>query len=153
MQRESSPPKPPPGLLPATRTRWRAFWDSPSAALVNLDSDLPRLARWIQAADEYDRAAKIVRGARLLKGSTGQPALNPLVGYLVHLEGIITRAETEFGMTPAARIRLNRDLLSRLPGDDYDDLDAELSAAVRDDAGPGPGDAGPGDREGGGPAR
>jgi P27 family predicted phage terminase small subunit len=126
----TSLPKPPTGLLPSSRARWRAFWDSPSAALVNLESDLARLTRWVQAADEYERAAKIVRDARLVKGSMGQPTLNPLVGYLVHLEGIITRAETEFGMTPAARIRLNRDLLSRLPKDDHDDLDDELSTPV-----------------------
>jgi P27 family predicted phage terminase small subunit len=127
----TSPPKPPTGLLPASRVRWRQFWDSPSAALVNSDSDLPRLERWIRSADEYERAAKIVRDARLVKGSMGQPTLNPLVGYLVHLEGIITRAETEFGMTPAARIRLNRDLLSRLPKDDHD-FENELSTPVRD---------------------
>lgn len=124
-------PKPPTGLLASSRARWRAFWDSPSAALVNLDSDLPRLERWVRSADEYERAAKIVRDARLVKGSMGQPTLNPLVGYLVHLEGIITRAETEFGMTPAARIRLNRDLLSRLPKDDHD-FEDELSTPVRD---------------------
>jgi P27 family predicted phage terminase small subunit len=133
----TSLPKPPTGLLPSSRARWRAFWDSPSAALVNLESDLARLTRWVQAADEYERAAKIVRDARLVKGSMGQPTLNPLVGYLVHLEGIITRAETEFGMTPAARIRLNRDLLSRLPKDDHDDLDDELSTPVRDGQDPG----------------
>jgi len=127
----TSPPKPPTGLLPASRARWRAFWDSPSAALVNLESDLARLERWIRSADEYERAAKIVRDARLVKGSMGQPTLNPLAGYLVHLEGIITRAETEFGMTPAARIRLNRDLLSRLPKDDHD-FEDELSTPVRD---------------------
>jgi P27 family predicted phage terminase small subunit len=133
----TSPPKPPLGLLKGSRDRWRAFWDSPSAALVNHESDLPRLMRWIQAADEYERSAKIVRDARLVKGSTGQPVLNPLVAYLVHLEGIITRAETEFGMTPAARIRLNRDLLSRLPADDHDDLDDELSTPVRHRQDPG----------------
>jgi hypothetical protein len=34
-------------------------------------------------------------------------------------------------MTPAARIRLNRDLLSRLPKDDHD-FEDELSTPVRD---------------------
>ena len=120
-------PKPPAGLLASSRARWRQFWDSPSAALVNTESDLPRLVRWIQAADEYDRAAKVVRTSRLVKGSMGQPVLNPLIGYLVHLEGVMTRAEAEFGMTPLARIRLNRDLLSRLAKDGPDDLDDELS--------------------------
>lgn len=126
----TSPPKPPAGLLKATRDRWARFWDSPSAALVNMESDLPRLVRWIQAADEYERTAAVVRKTRLVKGSMGQPTLNPLVSYLTHLEGIITRAETEFGMTPAARLRLNRDLLARLPKDDHDDLETELSTPM-----------------------
>ena len=102
-----SPPKPPTGLLASSRTRWRKFWDSPAAQAVNLESDLPRLIRWIEATDEYDRTAKVVKDARLVKGSMGQPVLNPLVAYLVHLDGVISKAETAFGMTPAARIRLN----------------------------------------------
>ena len=104
-----SPPKPPVGLLKASRDRWRQFWESPAAQAVNMESDLPRLVRWIQASDEYDRAARTVREARLVKGSMGQPVLNPLVAYLVHLEGLISRAEAEFGMTPAARHRMKLD--------------------------------------------
>ncbi len=105
----TSLPKPPTGLLPSSRARWRQFWESQSARVVDLDSDLPRLVRWIQAADEYDRAAKVVRTSRLVKGSMGQPVLNPLVAYLIHLDTLISRAETEFGMTPAARQRLKLD--------------------------------------------
>ena len=102
-------PKPPTGLLASSRARWRQFWESQAAKAVDLDSDMPRLIRWVQAADEYDRTAKVVRDTRLVKGSMGQPVLNPLVAYLVHLEGVISRAETEFGMTPAARMRLKLD--------------------------------------------
>ncbi len=105
----TSPPKPPTGLLPPSRARWRQFWESRSAKAVDPDSDLPRLIRWIQAADEYDRTAKVVRTSRLVKGSMGQPVLNPLVAYLIHLDTLISRAETDFGMTPAARMRLKLD--------------------------------------------
>ena len=99
-------PRPPAGLLKPARDRWRKFWDSQAAQVVDLDSDLPRLARWIEATDEYDRAAKIVRQSRLVRGSMNQPVLNPLVAYLIHLDGLISRAEAEFGMTPMARKRL-----------------------------------------------
>ena len=99
-------PKPPAGLLKPSRDRWRQFWESTAAKAVDVESDMPRLVRWVQATDEYDRAAKLVRGARLVRGSTGQPSLNPLVAYLVHLDGLITRAEAEFGMTPLARLKL-----------------------------------------------
>jgi P27 family predicted phage terminase small subunit len=118
-------PKPPAGLLKSSRDRWQRFWESPAAHAVNLDSDLPRLIRWIQASDEYERAAKVVREARLVKGSMGQPVLNPLVTYLVHLEGILSRTEKEFGMTPASRARLN---LGRSVVDgEIEDLMAEFS--------------------------
>ena len=63
----TSPPKPPVGLLKGSRDRWRQFWESPAAQAVNLESDLPRLTRWIQAADEYDRAARTVREARQVR--------------------------------------------------------------------------------------
>jgi P27 family predicted phage terminase small subunit len=100
-------PKPPAGLLASSRARWRQFWESQAALSVDLASDMPRLIRWIQATDEYDRTAKVIRQSRLVKGSMGQPVLNPLVAYLMHLEGMITRTEKEFGMTPLARTRLN----------------------------------------------
>ena len=100
-------PKPPAGLLKPSRDRWDHFWESPAAQAVSPESDLPRLVRWIQASDEYDRASAVVRQSRLVKGSMGQPVLNPLVSYLAHLDGLITRAETDFGMTPAARRRLD----------------------------------------------
>jgi P27 family predicted phage terminase small subunit len=100
-------PKPPAGLLKPSRDRWCQFWESPAAKAVHPESDLPRLVRWIQATDEYDRAVKVVRSSRLVRGSMGQPVLNPLVAYLIYLEGLISKAEGEFGMTPMARHRLN----------------------------------------------
>lgn len=94
---------------------------------------MPRLVRWIEAADEYDRTAKVVRQARLVRGSTGQPALNPLVAYLIHLEGVIARAEAEFGMTPLARLKLKLEP----PEETQDEVDeiAARRAARRASAG------------------
>jgi len=123
----TSPPKPPAGLLKPSRDRWRAFWESQAAQAVDVASDLPRLVRWIQCSDEYDRAAKVIRASRLVRGSMGQPVLNPLVNYLTHLESMLTRTEKEFGMTPAARARLD---LARPPTDDeIEQFFADLGAA------------------------
>jgi len=132
------PPAPPPptGLLKAAKDRWQAFWSSPSADKVDLNADLPRLVRWIQQSDEYDRAAKKVRGAHLVRGSMGQPVANPLIGYLATLDVQLARAETEFGMTPAARQRLDIGLADdpggRKPeGDKIDELRARRAARRR----------------------
>jgi P27 family predicted phage terminase small subunit len=123
-----SPPKPPAGLLKPSRDRWRQFWESPAAKAVHPESDLPRLVRWIHATDEYDRAAKVVKTSRLVRGSMGQPVLNPLVAYLVYLEGLISKAEGEFGMTPMARHRLKLEEPEPEEEDAIDQLRARRAA-------------------------
>jgi len=115
-------------LLKATRDRWAAFWASPPAKAVDLDADLPRLIRWAQATDEHDRAAETVRQARLVKGSMGQPVLNPLVAYLAQLEQTIRAAEDAFGMTPAARMRLKLETPAGEEDDPVDQLSARRAA-------------------------
>ena len=122
------PPKPPAGLLKPSRDRWRQFWESPAAKAVHPESDLPRLIRWIHATDEYDRTVKVVRTSRLVRGSMGQPVLNPLVAYLIHLDGLISKAESEFGMTPMARHRLNLEPEPAEEADVVDQLRARRAA-------------------------
>ncbi len=68
--------------------------------------DLPRIERWIETSDEYEKVNAILKQTRLVQGSMGQPALNPLVRYLSVLLGELGAAETELGMTPLARQRL-----------------------------------------------
>ncbi len=99
-------PKPPKGLLKATRERWEAYWLSPVSKAVELNADGGRLERWIRAVDEWHRAGETFRAARLVKGSMGQPVLNPLAAYMATLEATIGRAEQELGLTPMARAKL-----------------------------------------------
>ncbi len=98
-------PDPPAGLLKGSRQRWAAFWRSPVAPAM-IEADLPALSRWIVNVDEWTRAMRTFKRERLVKGSTGQPALNPLAGYLAQREAAIREAEEKFGMTPMARVRL-----------------------------------------------
>lgn len=104
----SNEPRPPcpSGLLKSTRQRWGDFWRSDVSKAVSRDSDMGKLERWIMQVDEYTRAAKVFKSARLVKGSTGQPTLNPLAGYMSTLEAQISKAETEFGMGPLSRLKL-----------------------------------------------
>lgn len=99
-------PLAPKGLTTASKKRWRTFWLSPLASVVEISTDLHRVERWIQAVDEYEKVGKVFRSSRLVKGSTGQPVLNPLASYLASLEATISRAEQELGMTPLARLKL-----------------------------------------------
>jgi len=98
--------KAPKGLLPASKRVWKAFWDSPVSQAIDPDADLYRVERWINTIDEYERVNAAFKNARIVKGSTGQPALNPLAQYLQNLLAEINKAETELGLTPLARMRL-----------------------------------------------
>jgi P27 family predicted phage terminase small subunit len=99
-------PRAPAGLLAVSRKRWRAYWLSNLAQAVDRQVDLPRIERWIEMSDEYEKVNAILKQTRLVKGSMGQPTLNPLVGYLSVLLAELRAAETELGMTPLARQRL-----------------------------------------------
>ena len=107
----AEPPPPLPKLmggkcLAATEALWGRFWTSPIAQLVNRESDMPRLARWIYYCDEWLRALRSFRNRRLVTGSQGQPVINPLGDYVLKLEKQIAAVEEKFGLTPLDRMRL-----------------------------------------------
>jgi P27 family predicted phage terminase small subunit len=101
--REMRAPK---GLLAATRRIWAAYWQSPVSRAVDVDADRYRVERWITTVDEYERVNAAFKQTRIVKGSTGQPVLNPLNQYLQQLLAEINKAEAELGLTPLARMRL-----------------------------------------------
>ncbi len=41
--------------------------------------------RWIRTLDQYERLSPILKQTPLVRGSTGQPALNPLASYVAML--------------------------------------------------------------------
>ena len=96
----------PPGLSAVAGRVWRAYWRSPVSRAAEVGADYHVLVRWIRALDEYETTAAVVRERRIVKGSMGQPVINPLVGYLRDLEETIRYAEQQLGLTPVARIRL-----------------------------------------------
>jgi len=99
-------PTAPAGLSTKSTERWNAFWRSKLAAYVDPGADAHRLERWIMDVDEYDRVREAYDKAPTVDGSKGQPRLNPLASRLNTLEKQIREAENQFGMTPAARLKL-----------------------------------------------
>lgn len=93
-------------LLPAAQQRWNEFWTSPLADAVDMRAHGERLTRWIQAVNERLIVTPLIPEARLVRGSTGQLRLTPLVPYVELLTAEIERAEQHFGMTPLAAFRL-----------------------------------------------
>jgi P27 family predicted phage terminase small subunit len=92
--------------LPLTERAWTSFWESDVAAAVDPATDLPGLYRYIVAFDEYLHAVTAMRRKRVVRGSTGQPVVNPIAGYIAQREAELSRAETAFGLNPRARAAL-----------------------------------------------
>ena len=93
-------------LLPAAQQRWIEFWTSPPAGAVDMRAHGERLTRWVQAVNERLIVMPLIASGRLVRGSTGQLRLTPLVAYADQLTAEIERAEQHFGMTPLAAFRL-----------------------------------------------
>src|SRR5947208_1436561 len=72
-----------------------APWESDLAKAADRSVDLPRIERWIGLLDEYERLYDVFKQTRLVKGSTGQPVLNPLASFLLSLLAELRAAETE----------------------------------------------------------
>ena len=98
-------PKPPEGLLDVTVEIWKDFFASEVSEVVG-PADRYALRRWIEAVDQRERYAELVRDEPTVEGSQGQPVLNPLAKRLDAIENEIRKFEAQFGMTPKARADL-----------------------------------------------
>src|SRR3990167_390594 len=150
-------PEEPPPEMPAplngkwrleTAALWQAFWTAPIAQVVDRESDMPRLLRWIAYWDEWFRAMRAFRRRRMVEGSMGQPVINPLSNYIAVVEGKIERIEEKFGLTPLDRMRLGISFgeaqrsLADMNADLDDDADAEEYTLPADFQPPAPAKAG-----------
>jgi P27 family predicted phage terminase small subunit len=86
---------------------------------------MPRLVRWVEQSDAYDRVIEELGTEWTVRGSMGGEVMNPLVRVMGQLETQLARTETEFGMTPLGRKRLNlKPEGAEESGDEMDDLAA-----------------------------
>jgi P27 family predicted phage terminase small subunit len=114
---------------PGAAFAWDRWWSSDLSQIVDLQSDMLAMERWILAVDEWLRLKLIIDEQPTTEGSTGQLRVNPLATRLKEVEAVISKYEDQFGMTPMSRMRLGIKLgeaaasLSALL-DDLDDDDA-----------------------------
>jgi hypothetical protein len=106
-----------------------------------MPADHPALLRLFTLLDERERCARAASKQRLIKGSQGQPVLNPLLKQVAALDTEIRQLEDRFGLTPLARLRLgvtfgeahrsladlNRALVEEVADVDEDDPRTELA--------------------------
>lgn len=108
-------PEMPRGLLKVTQERWRLFWDEP-APVGSARVDGLVMQRYFVYWDEWERAGRAYRRARLVPGSMarvlddgtviGQMVINPLFAVMDKLEARMSQIEEKFGGTPLARLRM-----------------------------------------------
>jgi len=128
--KRATPPAPA-GLLRRTQDAWRAFWGSDVADLVQ-DQDLEAVLRLFELYDERIRLWRAFRKTRLVAGSKGQPALNPVGPFAVALGREINALEKQLAITPRARIQVGLQVLEAREG--LEDLAHAVNDAVDDDA-------------------
>ena len=125
-------PAKPAGLLRETALQWAAFWASPLAITTVPTTDAPAIVRLFRLRDERERMARVIRRARVVLGSQGQPRANPLYAQIASFDAEIRQLEDRFGLTPMARLKLGITL-----GDaarSLADLNAELDGDLDDAA-------------------
>ncbi|MFQ5705540.1 MAG: P27 family phage terminase small subunit [Gemmatimonadales bacterium] len=99
-------PRPPRGMLKATRDRWAAYWNS-DVSRVAQAAHLPLIERLFIRYDERDRVYRQMRKVgRLVKGSQGQPVRNPLLKYIDECDKQILMLEDRLGLSPRAMLQL-----------------------------------------------
>ena len=99
-------PTPPEGLGEYALMRWNAFWTTPVSGVVDMARDGERLTNWARCVHERERLWPLWTKQPLLTDPSGKLVANPLERQIARLTETIERAETHFGMTPLAKMRL-----------------------------------------------
>jgi len=116
------------GWLAVTKAEWVGYWTSPLAQIALPAVDESLLRRMFGLRDERERMMRVVRRARIVVGSRGQPRPNPLYPQVQSLDAEIRQLEDRIGGNPRARLQLGISL-----GEAVRSL-ADLNAAMDTDA-------------------
>ena len=100
-------PAKPRGLLKKSEAEWGRMWALPVAGIWD-DGDRSIAERLIRLRDEEYRIARAIARKRLVKGSTGQPRLNPLMKRQETLWGEIRQLEDRLGISAKARLSISQ---------------------------------------------
>lgn len=126
------------GVAPLKQTveAWDRLWASDVVSVVDLRSDIESVVRWASLLDERERAFRAFRASRLVKGSQGQPVLNPLWAVIRSCDPELRALEDRIGLSPKARLQLgitfaeagkSLDELNRMMDDEGGGDDDDLS--------------------------
>ena len=100
-------PKPEPSWCEPVVEGWNDFWSSQMAGPQILKvTDRPALKRLFDMRNRLVGALSSFDDEPIVVGSTGQPTLSPWAQEVHRLEGVVSKLEDKFGLTPMARMKL-----------------------------------------------
>ena len=99
-------PEAPAGIGEYAADAWEHFWRTPVSGLVDLNRDGERLRHWCRCVDQRHRLWTLWQSAPVIWDTNKELRTNPIYRQVIGLSLEIERAETHFGMTPLAKMRL-----------------------------------------------
>lgn len=99
-------PEPPNALSDRSREAWIKLWSSPIARVMLPQLDEDTLTMLLRMRDERDTEFRMGKRQRVVRGSQGQPVINPMIAHAMVLQKEIRALEDRLGLNPAARLRL-----------------------------------------------
>jgi hypothetical protein len=114
-----------PAALKHAREVWQGWWRSAPAAAVDLESDREAIEWWITCVYRRALYTQVVLRQPMVRGSMGQPVVNPLEATVARLTRDIDQAADRFGMTTLARFRLHFEAQGFAEDPDQQDAEAE----------------------------
>lgn len=88
---------------------WAEYWDS-DLSKIAASTDVPAVRRCFQYRDLSNKLADAFIAEPSVKGSTGQPKVNPAFDKMLKLAPLISVLEMQIGLTPKARLGLGLDV-------------------------------------------
>ena len=118
--------------LDSTVDAWNRLWSSDVAQVLELDSDIESVVRWVSLLDERERTFRAFRQKRMVEGSQGQPVLSPLWQVVQSCDRELRALEDRIGLSPRARLQLG--ITYAEAGKSLDELNRLLERDDQDDA-------------------
>lgn len=99
-------PEPAEHWLAATVIEWWSWWGSPAARYILPESETEIVYRMFDLLDRAARCEQSADGETLVRGSTGQLVINPLLKYAQSLRDEARKDEAVLGRGPKHRLSL-----------------------------------------------
>lgn len=99
-------PEPAEHWLAATVIEWWSWWGSPAARYISPESETAIVCRMFDLLDRAAVCEEAAVGCFLVKGSTGQMVINPLLKYAQSLRDEARKDEATLGRGPKHRLSL-----------------------------------------------